>query len=950
MPNLCTSSIMMLFERIEIQHGRLLVFHALAYITASKSGLSESELEDLISLDDKVLDDVYQYHLPPTRRIPPLLWTRIRNDLPNYLSEREADGVNVMNWYHRQFRDTAKERYFKNKNMAMYFHSMIADYYLGIWGGGIPKPFKYTEIQRHRFNLTDKEGIADRKVPDQPLKFFNKEGKVCRYNLRKFGELPFHLVRSRRFTDLYKNVLFNYDWLHAKLSSCPLQAVLADFEDASFNVEEMEAKRELNLVADALRLGGAILTVYPDMLASQLIGRLLPEIGGNPNIKMLLEACDTSGPKDSALIPINHCLHTPGGPLKYSLEGHQFAVFGFCLTSDLRYMVSISTRFITWDLGTSDLTRDVNPGIDGIMQQLVLSSDNKWAGAYTNNNQCVLLNMLSSEFVIINNPFDEEYDPINGVFLLNQSFFVYSKLKWARYDMRGELQETHEFTDINGEEWQLLLMEFTTFSEFTAIFCSGSINETRLRMHTAKDGINTDPLQFHSACIQNKQRNVIYCCKTVENFQVFQLTYTLNEEAGEASWEVTKELPRYENDEKETLLQLKLDQNDRFLMGTCGNGFSLWDFDEENPIKPGEAIYLALPHGVRNISTTLMQSNSLMISSKMDYAIAGVRKNLYVWSLESKLLMKVLDAHFGRIMHLESLTIGNWNCCVTSSIDRSVKVWNINNIFEQVHVIDRLELQIDRISLSDDGELAITVTRSCVGVWELKTGRLLARLADSPLGAIVTHAEITPNGKHIISSETGKIIVWNRVTEQVLYKSDQPGIQQITLLEHGEKFLAVSCPNFNSANQLGNEEQKLTAKAIVRSIPDGEILYKFEYPVKSIPGVSFRMAVVSADCSTITVATIDKTNKDSLSVYNAENGNHLHKVSLRGCGIKECVLQVVSLPHKASQVAVVSSEKGGIIDIKTKKHMRSVPKWDGSCTKDGRFGLYAPTRYILLLS
>ena len=77
------------------------MFHALAYITAAKSGLSETELEDLISLDDRVLDDVYQYHLPPVRRIPPLLWTRIRNDLPNYLSEREADGVSVLNWYHR---------------------------------------------------------------------------------------------------------------------------------------------------------------------------------------------------------------------------------------------------------------------------------------------------------------------------------------------------------------------------------------------------------------------------------------------------------------------------------------------------------------------------------------------------------------------------------------------------------------------------------------------------------------------------------------------------------------------------------------------------------------------------------------------------------------------------------------------------------------------------------
>lgn len=73
------------------------------------------------------------------------------------------------------------------------------------------------------------------------------------------------------------------------------------------------------LVADALRLGGAILASHSNMLASQLIGRLLPEIGGNPNIKMLLAACDKSGPKDSALIPLNHCLHTPGGPLKVRL-------------------------------------------------------------------------------------------------------------------------------------------------------------------------------------------------------------------------------------------------------------------------------------------------------------------------------------------------------------------------------------------------------------------------------------------------------------------------------------------------------------------------------------------------------------------------------------------------------------------------------------------------------
>lgn len=76
--------------------------------------------------------------------------------------------------------------------------------------------------------------------------------------------------------------------------------------------------RELMLVADALRLGGAVLALHPNMLAPQLVGRLLPEIGSNPNIKMLLNDCDKKGPKECALLPLYHCLHTPGGPLKVS--------------------------------------------------------------------------------------------------------------------------------------------------------------------------------------------------------------------------------------------------------------------------------------------------------------------------------------------------------------------------------------------------------------------------------------------------------------------------------------------------------------------------------------------------------------------------------------------------------------------------------------------------------
>lgn len=436
-------------------------------------------------------------------------------------------------------------------------------------------------------------------------------------------------------------------------------------------------------------------------------------------------------------------------------------------------------------------------------------------------------------------------------------------------------------------------MDFFTPLEYNTVYWTGQITDDKLRLDSIKDdGVAIEPLLFHSALVFHRaNKNIVYCCSNPDNYQVS--IYELTTAAGDqvANWEKKRDLPRYENDIKETILQLKLDYKDRMLLGSTGKGFVIWDQEPDNPIAK-EAIYLALPHGVRNITTRMMQSNSVMVSSQLNYAVAGVRKNLYVWCLQSKELVKILDAHFGRIIQLEALTIGSWNSVITSSIDRSVKVWNINNIFEQVHVIDRHELQIDNISLSRDTELAVTVTRGCVGVWNIIQGRLLAKLADSPLGAIVTKAEITNNGKFILSSETGKLLIWNRVSEQVIHRHDQPNIQQITFLENQEKILVVSCQSAQPVVPHGEEgapppaNNKFTALATVRTVPEGTILFSFEYNIRMIPGIPFRCAVLTADWQHIVVVAVDKGNKDFIGVYSGSNGSLVQKITLKGCNIK----------------------------------------------------------------
>ncbi|XP_047484728.1 uncharacterized protein LOC125036301 [Penaeus chinensis] len=856
-------------------------------------------------------------------------WKSYSKPQDTYLASNVMDSIMMLfSKVEVKFKEAAIKRYFTNQNMAQYFYSMIADYFLGTWGGGIPKPFKYTEIQRHRFNLKSKEGLADRKVPAQPLVYYNKDGKVSRYNLRKFGELPYHLIRARRFEDLYKHVLFNYQWLHAKLSSCPLQAVLSDFEDAIAHIDDRDQIRELMLVADALRLGGAILSQYPDMLAPQLIGRLLPEMETNPNVKSLLLQCDAEGIDHCGLLPTYHCSHTPGGPLKYSLEGHQFAVFGFRLTNDLRYIVSVSNKFITWDLSTSDLTREVIPGIEGIMQDLVLSPDNKYSIAHTNNSQTVLLNMLTSEFFLLENPMPGE--TVIGSLLSDSCAVIHGERSWVLYTLRGEIKERVS----SPVDKPILFMDFKGPQDYSIICWSGDFDDKNLLIHTVVDGTAFENLDFHSVMTWTNCRTYLYCCVQEHGQDVCSFT------KGESSWILDRIIAP--NDEK--LLMLHLTHDQKHLIGTFMLGFKAWEVDS------GQGWTLRLPHGIRNISTQLLKSNSCVLSKGYKYAVAGVRKNLYVWELETQELLKVLDAHFGRIMDMVALTVGNWNSVITSSLDRTVKVWNINNIFEQVHVIDRHELQVDDISLAVTLPLAVTVTRNCVGIWNLKLGKLVSKLADSPLGAIVTHAKITNNSRYIVSTESGNVLFWMVRAEAVVFKSEQKNVQQLMLLDDDTKCVTVS--------KISEGTGEPSCYLVTRSIPDGAKVYEFDYPIRV-----FKSIAVTADGLFLVIPSIDVmkvkddiitpsiNNKftpilhlqDALLIYHAKTGTLVHKMPLKYPSFKDFHM-VVPLPNKPTQVALIDQDKGNIVDIRTKKFVRSIAKWGGKVSKDGRYGLYAPAR------
>ena len=54
-----------LFQILEKHHGKMLFSRSMIYMSTFKNGISESELEDILSIDDDVLYEIFEYHVPP---------------------------------------------------------------------------------------------------------------------------------------------------------------------------------------------------------------------------------------------------------------------------------------------------------------------------------------------------------------------------------------------------------------------------------------------------------------------------------------------------------------------------------------------------------------------------------------------------------------------------------------------------------------------------------------------------------------------------------------------------------------------------------------------------------------------------------------------------------------------------------------------------------------------
>lgn len=327
-----------MFDTLERRHGRTLVHHAMGYFTAAKHGLSDSELEDILSCDDAVLDEVFHYWTPTIRRLPPSSWVRIRKDIDSFFVDHVTDGVQVSTWSHRQFREVAEERYLhSDEGELRRVHLALADYFQGRWSSGSQKD-------------GNGRSLKDRYVAVQPYMFSESV-----FNLRKLNELPYHLINAGDVEKVKQNVLCNFDFLQTKLKGLSVNHVLDDFGDALTVFPEND---DLKLVCETLQLSRDALNAAAGQLAAQLIGRLASPRSPSPSIARLLR--QAHHPSLPTFIPNIPCLTRPGGKLVHSLPGFHGAIaLGESLSSyGTKAVTGSRDRTITlWDLESGNVLK-----------------------------------------------------------------------------------------------------------------------------------------------------------------------------------------------------------------------------------------------------------------------------------------------------------------------------------------------------------------------------------------------------------------------------------------------------------------------------------------------------------------------------------------------------------------------------------------------------------------
>lgn len=125
--------------------------------------------------------------------------------------------------------------------------------------------------------------------------------------------------------------------------------------------------------------------------------------------------------------------------------------------------------------------------------------------------QSTILNLLTSELVVINNPLVSD-DYINGACLLDTHCIIYGPTEWVLLSMQGSVIERHHEKLV--DDFEVLTMDFRSLDEYNLTMWSGNLDDKRIIFQSQFSDHRTSPIYLSDAMVVNDKRDLIFACST----------------------------------------------------------------------------------------------------------------------------------------------------------------------------------------------------------------------------------------------------------------------------------------------------------------------------------------------------------------------------------------------------------------------------------------------------
>ena len=164
--------------------------HLFSYILDSKHGVTDSEVNDLLSCDDVIMQGIHRHSgTPEVPYVSSYVWQDIKYRLQPLLLQLKHNGYVLTRWRHRSVAALIRLKYHTGHEGVV--SKLLSQYFEG------------NRVKSGKHDSSHETGV-NTLIKSQPLRY----GQTT-LNWRKVSEYPYHLTRTDKHLEVMKDYVFN---------------------------------------------------------------------------------------------------------------------------------------------------------------------------------------------------------------------------------------------------------------------------------------------------------------------------------------------------------------------------------------------------------------------------------------------------------------------------------------------------------------------------------------------------------------------------------------------------------------------------------------------------------------------------------------------------------------------------------------------------------------------